>query len=53
MEPKTIPEDLIIKLEESIRTSQKILAEISSINEQNINNEYREWTRDYERSIAC
>lgn len=53
MEPKTIPEDLIIKLEESIRTSQRILAEISSINEQNIDNEYREWTRDYERSIAC
>lgn len=53
MEPKTIPEDLIIKLEESIRTSQKILAEISSINEQNIDNEYREWSRDYERSIAC
>ena len=53
MEPKTIPEDLMIKLEESIRTSQKILAEISSINEQNIECEWHEEKRDYQRSIAC
>lgn len=53
MEPKTIPEDLMLEMQDWLDKGQRIFREMNAINERNQDNEYREWSRDYERSIAC
>ncbi len=53
MEPKTIPEDLMIDILDTYYKLGALLSEANKINDQNIDNEYREWKRDYQRSIAC
>jgi len=51
-EPKSIPEDLILELEESIEKCLRLFGKVKQINEHHQDNEYRERNRDYEESIA-
>lgn len=52
-EPKSIPEDLILELEESIEKCLRLFGKVKAINERNQDDEYREWNTDYEESIRC
>jgi|GEM_PF-3497965 len=52
-EPKSIPEDLIMRLEDSIETCLRLFGEVKAINERHQDEEYREWQKDYEESIRC
>ena len=53
MEPKTIPEDLMLELQESLEKANRLFARIRDMNEENIESEHHEWQSDYGRSIAC
>lgn len=53
MDTKTISEDLMVDILETYYKLGALLSEANKSNEQNIDNEYREWNRDYERSITC
>ncbi len=53
METRAIPEDRMLIIRDLYEKLGKAIAEVEAINDQNIDNEYREWKRDYERSIAC
>lgn len=52
MEPKTIPEDLMLELEQSIENCQRLFAQINAINERHRDCEYREWKKDYKSQIS-
>jgi len=51
-EPAAIPEDLVLELEESIEKCLRLFGKVKAINERNLDNEYREWKKDYEESVA-
>lgn len=53
METRSIPEDLMLELEDAIEKVNHLFSKVNALNERHQNNEYREWNRDYERSIAC
>lgn len=56
-EPKTIPEDLMLELEEAIEKVNKLFSKVRTLNERNMTAEWREEDRqmrqDYERGLGC
>jgi hypothetical protein len=53
MDARLIPEDLMVEIRELYERLGHALSKAETINERHQDNEYREWNRDYERSIAC
>jgi hypothetical protein len=55
-EPRTIPEHLMLELEEAIEKVNKMFAKVNAVNERNMTAEWREEdtaVEDYRESIRC